>query len=130
MKHKVICSECETLLEPGEDPPVFKKCIKCVLETTPAADLSKVVDATGKTFESREKARVKKGKEKMLQIMTEMYTQEVPGEDRPRVLLVFKIIDYFKRPVFEFGCDFQQVEEWHKFMKGLHDEIGNSDSSK
>jgi len=53
MKQKIICSECETLLEPGEDPPVFKKCIKCVIETTPGADLSKIVDSGRRTFESQ-----------------------------------------------------------------------------
>ena len=50
---RALAGLCEELLQEGDDPAEFKLCYKCVLRTTPGADLSKIVDSGGRTFESQ-----------------------------------------------------------------------------
>ena len=97
---KVICMECEKLIEGTEEPPEYRVCSKCNAQ--------------------------KKG----LVIETEMYTQELPDKVKPAVLLVFKIRDTSGKDVLEFGVDYEKVKEWYKEMKTLDEETIDSDSSK
>ena len=123
---KVICSNCEKTIQEGDNPPEYKMCIDCVRKTTPGADLNKIVDANGKTFESQ----TRKQHEMKLNVTTEILTQEYPNRPKPVVLLLFKILDYYKTPLFEFGCDFDKVTEWYEYMKKIDEEGADIEEHK
>ena len=108
---KVICTECERLIEGDEDPAEFKKCIDCVLRTTPAADMSKIVDHNRRTFESQMPKKTKSHQVK--QAFDNFYR---PGEKYPTPIALMVITDYEKNHRFDFGLDFDQVEEIYKTM--------------
>ena len=108
---KIICSDCEKLIQDGDDPPEFKKCIKCVVEKTPAADLSKIVDRSGRTFESqrpkpKKKCSVKQGFDNFYR----------DGAKYPTPIALFAVTDYEKRNQLDFGLDFDQVKELYEVM--------------
>jgi len=144
MKQKIICSECETLLEPGEDPPVFKKCIKCVIETTPGADLSKIVDSGRRTFESQRPKPNPKKRPAVKQAFDNFYRGDAKY---PTPIALFAVADYEKRNAVDFGLDFDQVKDIYDTMCEMNrqnkilvdehyaklekdDEIGYSDSGE
>jgi len=116
---KVICSECEELIQGTEDPPEFKLCVKCILATTPAADINKLVDSTGHRYDAP-KEPVRKKRETELSIYTEIITQQLPADPKPLVLLLIKAEDYLtKKVVLQFGTSLETVKEWYEQMKEI-----------
>lgn len=124
MARKIICPDCERLLEEGINPPEFKICPTCIPNHYPAADPNAIIDPTGKTLESDIKKQTKPKKLKF-KVTHEIFTQRYPDKPRPVTLIVFKIVDYYQKPVMEFGFDFEQVKEIYEYMKEIDEESEN-----
>ena len=113
MARKVICTHCERLIQGDEDPPEYKKCIDCVLKTTPAADMSKLVDKSGRTFESQRPKPNPKKRPNVKMGFDNFYRE---GATYPTPIALFAVADYEKRNAVDFGLDFDQVKEMYETM--------------